>query len=108
LSCSFWFASHVPCATSCADGAGADAGAAAADQRRRELELGRRAILLLGQALRIGHHRLANGVDEIDGAQLAFLAEPGDDDRERARHRQHVVRVLAMLPKIWCVPTPSG
>ena len=73
--------------------AGADAGAAAADQRRRELELGRRA-LALGEPLRVGDHRLANRVDEVDRAQLAFLAEAGDDDGERARHRQHVLRVL--------------
>ena len=67
------------------------------------------AALAFGEPLRVGDHRLAHGVDEVDRAQLALLAEAGDDDGERARHRQHVLRVLALtLPKIWCEPTRSG
>ncbi len=50
---------------------------------------------LLGEPLRVRDHRLAHGVDEVDRAQLSLFAEAGDDHRERPRHREHVVRVLA-------------
>ena len=71
-------------------GPGGDAGAPTANQRGRHFELAGVARLL-GHALRIGQDGLANGVYQIAGAQLAFIAQPGDHHRVGTRQIQRVI-----------------
>ena len=63
--------------------AGAHADAAAADQRRGELER-RRRVAPLADALRPRDHAVLDGAHQIGRLQLALFAQPDDDDRFRS------------------------
>jgi hypothetical protein len=69
--------------------------AAAADERRRQLERPRRAARHLSQTLRPRKGCLAHRAHEIGGEELSFCAKSYHDRRLRTRQLQRIVAIDA-------------